>query len=162
MESPSRCPTCAFAPHSANPSARDRCAPLRCTPRLLLCQVLGRGNHAAALQVLGCSGRAWLGSGAPALLSAVAALRTMLTPLSAPLPLPCPQIAAPDWGNWLDVYLTALKPLPFPTGGLLGSTYKPPKVCPLPPPLLLLGGCRSRAEPAAAAGAVMLVPLHLS
>ena len=28
--------------------------------------------------------------------------------------------------NWLDCYLTVLQPLPLPTGGLLGSTYRPP------------------------------------
>ncbi|KAL4428198.1 hypothetical protein ABPG75_002287 [Micractinium tetrahymenae] len=33
--------------------------------------------------------------------------------------------AQPDWGNWLDVYLTVLAPLPTPVGGILGRTYTP-------------------------------------
>jgi hypothetical protein len=32
-----------------------------------------------------------------------------------------PQVAVPTYGEWLDVYLTVLKPLPLPTGGLLGE-----------------------------------------
>lgn len=27
--------------------------------------------------------------------------------------------------NWFDCYFTVLKPLPLPTGGLLGRTYRP-------------------------------------
>ncbi|KAI7835239.1 hypothetical protein COHA_010859 [Chlorella ohadii] len=30
--------------------------------------------------------------------------------------------------NWFDCYFTVLQPLPQPTGGLLGSTYRPPPV----------------------------------
>ncbi len=33
---------------------------------------------------------------------------------------------AAKYGQWLDVYLTLLQPLPMPVGGLLGATYKPP------------------------------------
>ncbi|KAL4443654.1 hypothetical protein ABPG75_011391 [Micractinium tetrahymenae] len=33
--------------------------------------------------------------------------------------------AQPDWGSWLDVYLTVLAPLPTPVGGILGRTYSP-------------------------------------
>ena len=38
-----------------------------------------------------------------------------------------PQLIA-AFPNWMDCYLTVLKPLPLPTGGLLGSTYRPPPV----------------------------------
>jgi hypothetical protein len=40
------------------------------------------------------------------------------------------QVAAPNYGEWLDVYLTVLKPLPLPTGGLLGERPR----CSLPSP----------------------------
>ena len=36
-----------------------------------------------------------------------------------------PQLAA-AFPNWFDCYLTVLNRLPAPTGGLLGSTYRPP------------------------------------
>ncbi|EFN51201.1 hypothetical protein CHLNCDRAFT_59322 [Chlorella variabilis] len=38
----------------------------------------------------------------------------------------CLQLRDPKYGEWLDVYLTILQPLPLPVGGILGSTYKPP------------------------------------
>lgn len=37
-----------------------------------------------------------------------------------------PQVAVPTYGEWLDVYLTVLKPLPMPVGGLLGERSHPP------------------------------------
>jgi hypothetical protein len=37
-----------------------------------------------------------------------------------------PQVAVPTYGEWLDVYLTILKPLPLPTGGLLGERRRRP------------------------------------
>ncbi|KAI3423403.1 hypothetical protein D9Q98_010620, partial [Chlorella vulgaris] len=36
------------------------------------------------------------------------------------------QVADPKYGEWLDVYLTILAPLPTPVGGMLGSSYRPP------------------------------------
>ncbi|KAL4433924.1 hypothetical protein ABPG75_000365 [Micractinium tetrahymenae] len=36
------------------------------------------------------------------------------------------QLQNPNYGEWLDVYLTITGPLPGKPGGLLGSTYKPP------------------------------------
>jgi len=48
-------------------------------------------------------------------------------PLCLPLPscLLFPQIRNPNYGSWLDAYFTTLGPLPMPTTGLLGATYKP-------------------------------------
>lgn len=37
------------------------------------------------------------------------------------LPRAAPQVAVPTYGEWLDVYLTVLRPLPMPVGGLLGG-----------------------------------------
>ena len=44
-----------------------------------------------------------------------------------PLLTPLPQLTA-AFPNWFDCYLTVLNRLPAPTGGLLGSTYRPPPV----------------------------------
>ncbi|PSC74261.1 hypothetical protein C2E20_2516 [Micractinium conductrix] len=39
-------------------------------------------------------------------------------------PVRAGQLAAANWGNWLDVYLTVLAPLPAPVTGMMGSTYQ--------------------------------------
>jgi hypothetical protein len=41
------------------------------------------------------------------------------------------QVVDTRYGEWLDVYLTVLRPLPLPVGGLLGEEH------PLPPAVLL-------------------------
>lgn len=57
-----------------------------------------------------------------------------------------PQLAAGS-PNWLDCYLTVLKPLPLPTSGLLGSTYKPAPA---------VAGAVARAAPGPAAMAALV------
>ncbi|KAI3431532.1 hypothetical protein D9Q98_004582 [Chlorella vulgaris] len=42
-----------------------------------------------------------------------------------------PNVVDTRYGEWLDVYLTVLRPLPLPVGGLLGEEH------PLPPAVLL-------------------------
>ena len=42
-------------------------------------------------------------------------------PPSHPTTLTATQVAYGDYGEWLDVYLTVLKPLPTPVRGLLGE-----------------------------------------
>jgi hypothetical protein len=34
------------------------------------------------------------------------------------------QAKDPNFGDWLDVYLTILQPLPLPVGGLLGERHR--------------------------------------
>ena len=36
--------------------------------------------------------------------------------------LPHVQVRDPLYGEWLDLYLTVLAPLPLPVGGLIGET----------------------------------------
>lgn len=68
------------------------------------------------------------------------------------LSLRCEQMAPsqPQSGsfpNWLDCYLTVLQPLPVPTGGLLGSTYRSQ---PLPTTDALVAEAASRPAATAA------------
>ena len=41
------------------------------------------------------------------------------------------QMADPMYGEWLDVYLTVLKPLPLPVRGLLGEFESLPACVPV-------------------------------
>lgn len=57
------------------------------------------------------------------------------------LPYKPVQVRPNEYGSWLDVYLTILGPAPTPLGGLLGRTYRPPKVTAARP-----GGVGSAAD----------------